>query len=735
MERSSRSAKTAKTAKAPETGDVTMADVVTAGGNHSCAVLNDGTVRCWGANGSFEAGTTTTGPITSPVTVGLSGGALAVTASAGFHHTCVVAQGGAVQCWGDNSNGQRGWGTSAASASPGAISGISNAVSVACGDAHTCALLASGEVWCWGLFAPGVGAASPTKVSGTTTFRTLAAGGSHSCGIATNGDLYCWGGNGSGQLGDGTTTNRTTATLVTTTALRGTVIALDGGVSHTCAITVGGGVFCWGNNSDGQLGIGSTTSASSPTAVTLSSGAGTAAALLPRGGFQHTCVVTDKGPQCWGANYIGQLGFSATDTTDKLSPVVVTPPGYWSGGFFSIYLGYGTVYRGHQLDTGGCFACAVSAAYPVSGFGAPVRGVKCWGQNSAGQLGDGTTSDRATPVWVNGLDATVVAVATGSEHACALLSNGQVSCWGGNAYGQVGDNTTMRRTTPVTVLTGSTPPTPFDKVVAITAGQYHTCALRADGSVWCWGANSNGQLGDGSVANKSTPVRVTMTGGNFTDATEVSAGYSHTCAVRGDGTIWCWGARDSGSLGILGTGAQTSAIQANQSSGVNVNFTSVSGGQFHSCGLRADGNVYCWGDNSKSQLGITGSSYSGSVFRQVSVSAAAGVHVGGTRSCALRRGGTAQCWGDNTSMSLGNEGEGAPFTSTLTTVRLSSGTTAPFLYTDLGQLAAISTDCAFGCALRPDGKVFCWGANDHGQMGNGTISSPPQTGARAVTGL
>jgi alpha-tubulin suppressor-like RCC1 family protein len=709
------------------------ANVVTAGGDHSCAVLDNGNVQCWGSNGNLESGVASGSSVLSPAAITLAGSAKAATISAGYQHTCVVAQGGAVQCWGANASGQRGWGSSTSSATPAAVAGVSNAVSVTSADAHTCALLASGQAVCWGTFAPGVGSAAPTVMASAVPFRAISASGAHTCAVAADGDVYCWGANNSGQLGDGTNTNRSTPTLVNTGALRGSVIAVGAGVNHTCALTVSGAVFCWGQNSQGQLGIGSTTSTQTPATVTLSSALGVASGLILAGGLSHTCVVTDRGPQCWGANGFGQVGDSATDFTPRLSPVAVAAPGYDTGGMFPIYLGYGTVHRGHQLDTGDSFACAVTAEIPTSGGPVPARGVKCWGKNDQGQLGDNSRTARSTPTLVSGLNETVVAVTTGSLHACALLSGGTVQCWGDNAFGQIGNGGTADSLTPTPAGGG------INNVLAIAAGQFYTCALKVDGSVWCWGQGTNGQLGDNTNTSRLTPVQVRLfSGGVLAQITQISAGYQHTCAVRADGQVWCWGANGNGQIGIATTIASRSgavlAVDTN-----NTTLTAVSCAAAHTCAVKANGTAWCWGSNTYSQLGTTGLPGGTPVFQQLTAMGVtgqiAGVRAGQYRSCVVLRDGTAQCCGSNgNGGNLGALGNGPYVFATSSALLRVDLNPSPGVFTPLTQVSQVATDGYFGCALRADGKVLCWGQNDQGQLGRGTTNTF-QSGAKFALGF
>ena len=347
--------------------------------------------------------------------------------AAGRDHTCSVTIDGGANCWGNNDYGQVGDGTTTGRVTPVAVVGLSgNVAGLAAGDGHTCAL-------------------------------------------TTVGAAQCWGNNDFGELGDGATVDRSTPVDVSSLARSGA--AISAATTHTCAVTTAGAVQCWGNNSRGQLGDGTTTDHWSPVAVAdLPSDV---AAVVT--GSIHTCALsTSGGVWCWGFNGAGELGDGTT--TDRLTPVAVSG---LSNGVSAI-----TARGGHT--------CAL-----VTG-----AGVRCWGWNLHGQLGDGTTTSRLTPVSVSGLSGGVAAISAGVIHSCALTTAEAVLCWGQNDYGQLGDGTTMIRLTPVAVsgLSGG--------VAAISAGGEHTCALTTADAVQCWGQNFYGQLGDGTTTDRLVPVYV-----------------------------------------------------------------------------------------------------------------------------------------------------------------------------------------------------------------------------------
>ena len=646
---------------------------LSAGEDHTCALTTTGGVKCWGDNYFGELGDGTTVDKDTPIDVsGLTTGVTAL--SAGRSHTCVLTIAGGVKCWGRNNEHQLGDGTNTDRKTPVDVTGLSSGiVAITGGGTHTCALTATSGVKCWGENNKGqlgdgtdIYKSTPVDVSELSSGVTaVTTGDSHTCVLTTSGSAKCWGANDQGQLGDGTNVNKNTPVAVNT--LTNGVKALTAGVNHTCALMTTGSVKCWGQNQYGRLGDGTNISRNSPVDV---SGLNTAAALSA--GNAHTCAVTTTGGvKCWGYNGAGQVG----DGTEINKNVPVDVSGL-SSGITAISAG----------SSGGTnHACALTTT----------GGVKCWGWNGSGQVGDGTNDDKKIPTDVSGLTSGITAISAGGGHTCALTTAGGVKCWGFNEYGAVGDATNINKNTPVDV-TGLT-----SGITAISAGGNHTCVVTTAGGVKCWGDNGLGALGNGTDVSANMPVDVN---GLSSGVTAVSAGKRHTCALTATGGVKCWGYNFDGQLGDGTNVNKNSPVDV---SGLSNGVKAISVGGGHSCALTTAGGVKCWGLNNTGELG--NGSYNAQ-NRPVSVnglsSGVVAITAGEYHTCALTTVGGVKCWGGN---SFGGLGDGTDETKNtpIAVQGLSNG------------VAAISAGGGYTCALSTTGGVKCWGNNSDGQLGDG----------------
>jgi hypothetical protein len=320
---------------------------------------------------------------------------------------------------------------------------------------------------------------------------------------------------------------------------------------NTCWVkTSDGSLWCWGDNTYGQLGIGSKggykvlpvrSNISGVTDVAVGSG--------------FVCAIKNDGTLwCWGLNSSGQLGLG--NNTDQLNPQKVA------------------LDRVAQISAGESHICASRTD----------DSLYCWGLNSSGQLGLGNNFNKNTPAKLAFSD--VNKITTGSNHTCASKNDGALFCWGLNDSGQLGLGNTSNTNIPKQLYFAST--------AEISAGQKHTCATKTDGTIFCWGMNYYGQLGIGSNLNKNVPTQL-----YFASVNAISSGNNSTCASKTDGTLYCWGQNDSGQLGI--------GNNLNKNVPTQLYFAStaeISGGGDHTCATKTDGSLFCWGANLSGQLGI-----------------------------------------------------------------------------------------------------------------------------------
>lgn len=560
---------------------------ISVGLERSCAVLSTGALKCWGYNyyGPVGDGTTVDKLIPTNV-IGLSSGVVKV--STGKTTTCALLDTGALKCWGYGAVGDGSW---SSRTSPVDVVGLTSGVTSIDVAEHACASLSSGGVWCWGLnsnneLGDGTKTSRSSPVSVLNLSETViqaivsldtSTQSKGSCALLSSGYVKCWGNNINGQLASNTTVQTTMLnsfsddprTIPRTVTSLSAVQEISSGGGYTCASLASGGIKCWGLGTYGAMGDG-TANAYSPIAATLNvSGISEVVGKISASSASHTCVVTSMGEvKCWGSNSAGQLGDGTT--TDRSTPVG------------AIGLSSGVV----DVATAGYFSCALTTA----------GAVKCWGKNNSSQLGDGTTINQSTPVTVSGLSSGVQSITAGGNNfygsACALMDDGSVKCWGSNSAGQLGDGTTTNRSTPVTV-------SGLSNVSQIKMGDNnHVCALLMDKTVKCWGFNSNGQLGDNTTTSRSLPTSVL----GLSSVMQISVGEAHTCALLESRAVKCWGNND---YAQLGDSTMTDRKVPVSVTGLNAEVVGISAGMFHTCAWLNDGTSKCWGDNGNEELGVS----------------------------------------------------------------------------------------------------------------------------------
>ena len=543
-----------------------------------------------------------------------------------------------------------------------------------------------------------------------TNVSEIRTQGFHSCARTTTGSAYCWGQNAHGEVGDNSTTQRLTPTPVSTSTglAAGTISGLRIGQYSSCARNSSNRIYCWGDNSEGQLGDGTTTQRNTPTLLSAATGVTSTNAL--RSGYRQACVVTSASQAyCWGRNQEGQIGDNSSGT-NRLTPTavdtttgvstnnsVVTPGGYHS-----------------------CTLTTTSQAY-------------CWGLNDHGQVGDNSSgTNRLTPTPVNtttGLTTTNVSnLAPGLYHTCARTSGSRMYCWGDNTHGSLGDGTTTQRTTPTAVSTSTGLTT--SNVASIAAGSSTSCAITSTGVLYCWGLNDYGQVGDGSTGtDRLTPTAP--------DTTAIPAAPGTPTGLAG--TSWqsgqvplSWnpvaGATDyqvqyrvngSGGWTQLGWQTATSLTVGTLADGTTYEFQV----QAHNGGGNSAWSASLTAQPDTTPAGVTATS---GLDGQVSLSWT-GV-TGATDYQAQWRTSGSGSW-------TANGWTGGATTSTVsglannTTYEFqveatTSFGTSPWTASTLGtprQWAQVSVGYQHSCAVTVSGRAYCWGHNAGGQIGDGTF--------------
>jgi cysteine-rich repeat protein len=495
------------------------------GQDHSCAVLSDGTVACWGDddNGQLGDGTSGLGSGAAALVPGL---AAIVDVEAGEDTNCAIDDLGQLFCWGDGIDGQLGVGSTLDSANPQPVVLPAVVEDVTLGDQFACVLLVNDEVWCWGEgsdFQVGSGnfmpVLSPIQVPNipAVDLVDIESGGRGSCVTSVAGERWCWGYSGNGNLGFAPLRQLEPVAPSFSGPLQELVLDAPQEEGVLCGVLLDGSVECTG---DGTL-VNNTTSGPRGYFDPITHHLVVPTPLPALAdvqdmdmGFGFACAATSTDVQCWGDNSNRQLGQGGIVTADIYSPVPV--------------MGLGAV---DELETGSLHACV-----RVGGT------VQCWGNNFDFQTGDSSgTTDVSLPFTVPNL-ADAVDIALGQSHSCALRATGVVSCWGDDLNGQMGDNDMDPADPLAPVDVTGLPP----GVTQVTAGQDHACAL-AGGEVYCWGEAQFGQLGQNDDEETDSDTALLVPG--LTGIVQLVAGYNYNCALDGAGDMWCWGEGADGHLG------------------------------------------------------------------------------------------------------------------------------------------------------------------------------------------
>lgn len=345
------------------------------------------------------------------------------------------------------------------------------------------------------------------------------------------------------------------------------------------------------------------------------------------------------------------------------------------------------------IATGQAHSCALDGS----------GGVLCWGDNGAGQLGDGTTDARVGPVAVDGLPESgdaIVEVAVGSNHSCARSQSGSVWCWGSGSAGQLGNGGAEGPGPSMVELSGQA-------AISLGVGSDHSCVVLESGEARCWGDGNDGRLGNDAEESSPLPVPVST----IADAIQITAGEAHTCVVSETGTVSCWGSNDSN---LLGSAGPSSSVPVRITDSEVSSVRQIVAGRIHNCVLRTDGEVLCWGNAGDGRLGNgTTSTMTPQLIAAPDARPLQGVWIaaGGAHSCVLRRDGTSLCWGSDAEGQLGRG--------------LGSGRALSPVETLLAPGTRIAAGELHSCARLMDESIRCWGSNSSNQVATGSTDNRP----------
>jgi alpha-tubulin suppressor-like RCC1 family protein len=745
---------------------------IASGGDHLLLLKADGTVSTLGANGAGQLGDDTMHSRGVPALVKGLAGVRAI--AGGGAHSLALRDDGTVTGWGANSYGQIGESAGSGTATPIAIAGLTDIVAIAAGSRHSLAVGRDGSVWALGDnregqlgTAWGQGSAIPVRVDGLPEIVAVAAGEGHSLALGRDGSLWGWGRSVEGQLG----TVAESSPPTRFSAPDG-VVAIAAGGRQSLAATADGAVWSWGGRHRGEPHGGPLLPAGrvpiprpgggSVATPTFNPGAGTygsvqsvvvtcatsgatihyttngvdpteADPVVASGGSVNVNITLTLKAKAWKSG-LTPSGVATAVYTLKPATPTFTPAGGTYTSAQSVTIATTTTGAEVRYTTDGTEPTATSSLYaaPLSvtltttlkakafktgwtpsdtgtatytiNYGAVSAGlahsvvlkpdgtVYAWGDNTYGQMGNGVSGGvQLMPVQVAGLTG-IKAIAAGGHHTLVVKSDNTVWGWGRNTSGQLGDRSFTNRSTPVQAwqLTG---------VIAIAAGETHSLALKSDNTVYVWGGNGNGQLGLNDQNNRDQPAKIT----SLTGILAIAAGWNHSLAFPSTG-VRAWGSNSHGQIGNGTSGGnQLTPVQV---SGPLTGVKALAAGGTHSLAVLTDGTARAWGRNDLGQLGNGNNTNQPSPVTVSGLTTVVALDGGLDHSLASRTDGTALSWGANGS---GQLGDGS------TTPR-----NAPWQLAGLANMVGLSAGGSHSLGLDQAGVVWAWGGNSSGQLGDGT---------------
>lgn len=756
---------------------------ISIGENFTC-VLKEGIPYCWGQDDFYSLGTPYAGPMrTAPGIVPDVTNASDI--STGRGHTCTLLNDQTVKCWGRNDLGQIGMGSYFPASSPLTVQ-IQDVKQLATGGDHVCAVKNDNTVWCWGNNSRGqLGqvrgvyqtSAVPMQVN-IADVDKVTAGMNHSCALKFNGSMHCWGANDLGQLGNGTTVDSDSPVGVQNSAL---ITKLDAGYgNHTCGSDSNSILYCWGQNDRSQVGLpNSQPFSSSPVQFNLAR-----ASQVSVGGRTNCFQNLDKSLYCFGSNSFGLLGDGSIFALTLFPSVVLaTEQSHFPGYIDDIRISDIARAETHkpQLtwllpvsptnEVSPVISVLVASELPIDPIslkvslnGSTISGLSVVADKIEGQIsgslkfGENTllisiqdTSGNESEITYNLNFSSIlnpnlpIKVATGGGTSCYLTGEGYVWCWGSNQSGQLGIENSKFSSTPIRH--------PYHKnIVEIALSRNTLCAKNSSGDVYCSGSNESGQLGVGAdVAgtflprklNFSLPVSKLISGDNafcalhpnnsascwgnngfrklnsfsqtnfpvlsFINVRDIALAKNHTCVVDLNNQMSCVG---HNVVGMLGTGDTVDRIYLTPVQ-TGLTFNSVTASDYGTCGIGTDAKTYCWGFNTLKEIGVNSNDQFFKTPQEVTLSInQSQMYLGNRFSCSLDTDASVSCMGQNKHGEIG------------------TGVLSKFeLYHNISGhvFNALSVGGNTICGLTANQEVYCWGANSVGQAGNanGPFTSVP----------
>lgn len=690
---------------------------IAAGNHHTLLLKQDGTVWAMGLNNYGQIGNNTTTNVNVPTQV--QGLESIIKITAGANHSVALKSDGTAYSWGYNNYGQLGDNTTTRRSVPVEVRRVANLKEISAGNHSTLGLDTEGNVWVWGLNTSGqlglgtkTNVILPTKLTSINQVAHIDLGTNYGMAVTESGEVYSFGVNESGQLGIGNKTNQTTPKQVV--QADGTPLTnieyVSAGTKHVLAKTKTGLAYGWGLDSSSQLGDDQTANKLRAVPITYAGDSDEITAVLEvSSGNNHSVLVREDGT-VWtvGKNNYGQIGDETTvnkkswvcisDTRIKVKETSITI--HSIGGNYTLSpilgVGFNLLYDDGE-DGDFAYASKDTEVADVSEKGI-ITGVKR-GKTKIGITETNTENTVYVDVYV--LDENDVAfpqIVTREATTVALKADGTVWTWGQNNNGQLGLGDTKNRIAPTKVA--------IEDVVKIATSGTHTLALKKDGSLWAWGAGTVGQLGNGILQNSTVPVQVKdETGMNYLSSVkEIATSTQNSMAVTNDGKVYSWGL---GTSGQIGNGAKNNQAMPTKVNGLS-NITKIAGGNLSCYAITDEGEVYAWGYNNRGQLGDGTNTLRTQPVKVPNLTGIIEISASNTEQVlALKDDGTVWGWGYSNLGALTDVGGSTPKQIAGKTNRIK-------------EISGISAGYYAGLAITDEGKVLSWGTNGFGGLGNGT---------------